>query len=539
MAMTRVVGPAKSLARALSRGRLLLTLEKDVLLTKVSVDSGGQVALETESWDEYWITLRGLGRTHLDELLGRLHSAWLKYIRNPFAMDLRRDYCLAYFRLLIQVLTHQNAETSEPWAHALQAVLGFECFTVSSGDLGRRAVAAGTSTTRNPCYLLSKLKMPNALDDPQLLPLITVPDHHSPELFYHYRQYGLSLDSPISLLLYPACSQANRSDSFRVINWLTGGISDFVDPRARERSLRISESILGPILLFHTPADPATICVEIIDVGAGSGILSASLCRHLVSLGETAGFEPKFRIWFVDLEPSDPARFFREGKLRGLVDSLNFVGDDYRRWLRKHPIPSGTDGIRFAILSKLLNNVSKFSIRPLTDRETRLVLVRARLSSNSTDCRPNICLARENDGVETLAVSSSRIELQDGRSFVQPSLSDFYRGLSRIGTNAKGRTLGHEGSLYAPIRRFDPDSLVTLDGASVISRLLQHCGYLIIEDSDVRPIDLSDHIQRFSLKSVAALDMTKSLGLRGNHAYVLWNSDTPGSAPPLSGERIE
>ena len=268
--------------------------------------------------------------------------------------------------------------TFEAWTRALQAVLGFECFLVTSPDANGKAAAAGTTTIRNPSYLLSKLKLPNALDDPQFLPLIGVANALRPELFYHYRQYRLSLGSPISLLLYPACSLEDRSQSFRIINWLSGGISDFVDPRTHERSLRLCEGILRPILLDHEVSASPEIPIEIMDIGAGSGSLTASLCRHLVSLGESEGFEPKFRLWFVGLEPTDPARFFHDARLRPLVDSLTFVGEDYRRGHAKHYGPPNEASIRVALVSKLLNNLSYFSIRPLRDEEASAVFLRAR-----------------------------------------------------------------------------------------------------------------------------------------------------------------
>ena len=183
---------------------LLTTLETEALLTTVKVDSGGHLALETEDWDEYWKPLQDMRNVGLIEALSGLRSSWSTYIRNHFRKDFRREFCFRYFRLLDQMLYDQEVvRTSEAWTHALQAVLGFECFIVTSPDLDGRAVAAGTTTIRNPCYLLSKLKMPTALDDPQFLPMITSTNTTHPELFYHYRQYSLSLDSRLSLFLYP------------------------------------------------------------------------------------------------------------------------------------------------------------------------------------------------------------------------------------------------------------------------------------------------------------------------------------------------
>ena len=407
-------------------------------------------------------------------------------------------------------------------------LLGFECFSVETSEASARAVAAGTSTLRNPCYLLSKLRMPNALDDPQFLPLVTVPDCESTELFYHYRQFRLSLDSDMSLLLYPACSLERRSESFRTLNSLTGGISYFVDPRTHERALRLSDCVVRPILVSRGFPHSGETSLEIIDIGAGSGGLTASLCRHLTAFGESARFEPKFKLWFVDLDPADPARFFENSKLRDLFDSATYVGDDYRRWLVVGRMPPPTDGIRIGIASKLFNNLSRFSVRPLAQDE---------IMGTSANYQPSLCLLPPNADTGALIISNSRVQLRDGRTFLQQSLSEFYRGLACLDSDRK-RLQVKEAGLFAPIRSFSPESLVTVEGDSVISMLLGACPYLIIVDSDLRPDDLVEHLSQFSLSSVGALDMSKPLALRGNYAYVLWREDRVLSAPPLIAERV-
>ena len=67
--------------------------------------------------------------------------------------------------------------------------------------------------------------MPDVLDDPQFLPIITVAGTEKAELFYHYRQYTLSTDSPMALLFYPVVSTEKRAVSFKLLNSLVGGIS--------------------------------------------------------------------------------------------------------------------------------------------------------------------------------------------------------------------------------------------------------------------------------------------------------------------------
>ena len=141
----------------------------------------------------------------------------------------------------------------------MPTALGFECFGVTSSIFDSEVLGAGTCTMRNPCYLLAKLKMPDVLDDPQFLPIITVTGAKKPELFYHYRQYTLSLDLPASLMLYPAVSEDKRSASFRIINSLAGGVSYRVDPRTRERARRLYQKIIRPILETDNLTDSGVV----------------------------------------------------------------------------------------------------------------------------------------------------------------------------------------------------------------------------------------------------------------------------------------
>ena len=57
--------------------------------------------------------------------------------------------------------------TFQRWPPALQAILGFECFLITSPDADGKAAAAGTTTIRNPRYLLSKKKLTISLQLPR------------------------------------------------------------------------------------------------------------------------------------------------------------------------------------------------------------------------------------------------------------------------------------------------------------------------------------------------------------------------------------
>jgi hypothetical protein len=242
--------------------------------------------------------------------------------------------------------------------------------------------------------------------------IITVADSNRPELFYHYRQYTLSPDSPISLLLYPAVSIEKRAASFRLLNSLVGGVSYGIDPRTHERAYRLYHGIIHPIIETINGIEAKLTSLEFVDVGAGSESLTAAIRHQFLNIGS----KPRFRFWFVDLEPSDPTRFFYAKKLRASVDCPTFLGDDYRSWLsRPQPIPP-VNGLRIALVSKLFNNLSGFSICRLSKEESLPLLNRMLVASDLEAHRPSICLAPGGSGVKSLAISNTRVPLREGRT---------------------------------------------------------------------------------------------------------------------------
>ncbi len=525
----------RNLLRVLGRGRLLSLLETPVLLTRLDVAPDGRFVPETRDWATFWAPVHQLANGQVNDALEALHAAWREYIRSRFDRSLQREYCFRYFSVLDLVLSAgRHEQHSSSWQSALRVVVNFECFGLRAPALGEEILAAGIATLRNPCYLLAKLKWPDALDDTQFLPLIAVCDDGSPGVFYHYRQYGLAKDSPISLLLYLAASPAHRSSSFSLVDSLVGGISPGLDPRIGQRARRLWERILRPII-EATYADPSgPIGLEFVDVGAGSGALTSALCRKLLAWGAVAGFSPRFRLWFVDLRLADPARFFRSRDLKNSVDGLMFLGDDYRGWLaRPRPLP-GSSGLRVALVSKLLNNLSRFSVCSLRTDALPPPVVGSVFFKEGKHL-PSYCLSPEGPGPEALMVSSSRVALPEGRTFAQASLSNFYRAV-QLALAADGSSGGLDRGVCLPLRAFNPECLVASDGASVVGRLLEHCDYLIVEDADLRPEELVEHLRTFSLQELTACDMTKALGLMGNHAYVLWSKRS--RKPQLGGKRL-
>lgn len=523
------------LLRLRGRGRLLALFEAPSLFTRLDIAADGRFVPETCDWATFWAPVYQLADRQIDGALDALHAAWQDYVRSRFDPLLQREYCFRYFSLLELLLSALDGfRASTSWRQAIRIAVGFECFGLGSPSLGKQTLAAGTTTLRNPCYLLSKLKWPDALDDTQFLPLIAAGSDGSAGLFYHYRQYRLARDSPLSLLLYLAASPALRSASFSLVDSLTAEVVSSREPRIAERARRLWDRVLKPIIRATYPDPSGPVGLEFVDIGAGSGALTAALCRKILAWGSATGVSPRFRLWFVDLSLADPARFFRACDMRSSIDSLMFLGDDYRGWLaRTRPLPNAS-GLRIAFASKLFNNLSRFSVCPVrTDvLPSRIV---GSLSFAEGQHLPAHCLAPDGLGPAALLVSNARVALPDGRTLAQASLSAYYWAL-RVAATSGGEKQLLKDAVYLPFRAFDPECLVSSDGASVLALLMDHCDYLIVEDADLKPKGVVEHLKGFSLHRLAACDMTKAMGLTGNYAYVVWPRDR--TEPQLGGERL-
>jgi hypothetical protein len=514
---------------------LRATFEAPALITRLDLSWGGILVPQTRSWADYWRPVNWLGDSRIDRALRQLGDAWQKYIASSFDPSLVREYCFRYFLLLDAVLSAPDKVVASPlWHRALQAVLGFECFTINEGTFGSESGAAGTTTLRNPCYLLAKLKWPDAPDDTRFLPLVLAGDGGTNHLFCHYRRYRMSEDAPMSLLVYPAIDPACRPRSFRLVAALASALGSVGDPFAETRAERLWRNVLRPILEGIHAGASTRVPVELVDIGAGSGALTAALCRELVAWTQAAGLSPRLRLWLVDVARPAAMSVFRTPPLGQFVEGLIIISRDYRTWLGSpRPLPAAS-GPRVALASKIFDVSSRFSVDNFrTDVLSSVVEVPRALEVER--CMPEQCLAPSGAGPDALQMSSSRVLVPEGHLFPLASLSKYFQGLRLVAQSDAGDHV-KEGGLWLPVRSLSPESLDATDGASVIGRLLEQCDYLIVEDADLRPVDLIDHLRAFSLGGIAAHDMTRAMGLTGNYAYVLWPKGR--REPLLEGERI-
>ncbi|HZT08408.1 MAG TPA: hypothetical protein VFC51_15385 [Chloroflexota bacterium] len=130
-------------------------------------------------------------------------------------------------------------------------------------------------------------------------------------------------------------------------------------------------------------------------------------------------------------------------------------------------------------------------------------------------------------------VSPLRFQVADGHVFAQPALSDYFAALA---STSEGQAPGLEGSVSLPVRVFDPATLVTTRGTSVLGEMMHRVDYLVIEDADLRPRALLAHLRRFDVSDIVVFAMTSTMRLTGNYAYVpLRRGDL---LPRLEGDRL-
>lgn len=513
--------------RDFNRGLLLKTLESEQVIRRLSVDHGGRLTLQCEDWESFWLPVARMGEFCAQ--LGSLRNAWSAYIRGAFARELQRDYCFRYFSLLDTLLAQVLRQPADASAMvALHCTLGFESFGICASG-GEHPAAAATCTLRNPTYLLTKLRMPRVPDSAEHLPLVSPHSAEAGDLFYHYRQHRLSRDSDNAVLSYLAVRQNLRPRSFDIVARFEQALSDGTDPFAVERAARLGRSGVLDYLRnwWVTLGTGNALPIDLVDLGAGSGLVAAKLCDEIAKDALRTGYSPRFSIRFVDLSMSRPARFFSSPKLAEQLDSIQAVAMDYRDWLGDGCALPDYAGVRLVLISRFFNNLSDFAIHRFDPPAEQSPETRE-LSGRAEECAPARCLSPAGPGPKDLVASNARVWSDAGRTFNQASLSAYFRGL-RLATGQIGPTDpgAQKEGVYLAVRTFRPECLHTRDGKSILSELARQSELVVVQDADMRPSDLRSHFRSESSADLAAFDTTRLAGLRGHFSYLIGKRSDP------------
>lgn len=526
--------------RVFVRGTLLDAIEKRILLTSVEIGRNGEISCHTEEWPTYWRAVTKLKSRPISNALAGLRSTWGSYIESGFQHELQREYCFRYHFLLDKITAFRRKTSQASPREAIQRCLAFECFGVRMGKNSNESLVAGTSSVRNPNYLLAKVRYPNALDDVRYLPLVTAGTGGAFPLFYHYRQHRLSPDSEASVLLYLPSDLDARAEGFRCVSQFESLLAEGKDARVDERAARLADKIIVPFLDARNDHDNCTApTLELLDMGAGSGALAAAICKRTHLHFHRAGANLGLKARLVDLVLPQSRCFWSNKALSNSTGFVYAASADTQGWISEHVRLLREGDVRIGLASQLFNNQSEFQIRPFRDASILPGGAGLKPSTRWRDCLPVRCLGAGQTGPRDLTISTAPLRLAEGRTFRQTSLSRYFQGL-QLATETQGalvRGTASQEPVFGYFRRFRPECLAAPDGTSILRRLLAVCSLVLVFDADLRPDDLRAHLESTGLETIEAVDMTRMLRLKGNYCYALVKAKEPGAAS-LTGERL-
>ncbi len=539
--LTPVTRPC-GLHREYIKGEIKKILLSEDILVKVLVDWYGHPTFIKQDWGQYWASVTPLLPPVGLSILENLRKARRQYILERYSHQAMIDYCFHYFCLLEEVLStlkHICSETAK--SALLRKVLGFENFAIRWAD-GSSGLACGTSTIKNPCYLLAKIKRPHACDDPKFLAIITSPDisdSNEIHLFYHYRQYKIDDEFGISLLLYPAVAFSQRANSFTLIESLAPGFSGGSDPRCKKHSQILADLAISPFLskLFFKAGANFDQEISFVDIGSGNGALVSNIWRQIIKTQPYIAQNCKLACSMIGLRVQDPLRHFNKGSLRGTISYLDYFQTDYLRWVQQQKLTRGNYKFDVALICRLLDNLSEFKlnlsnnwriIRKLGEEELdRTAWLNRRFE-------PHNCLNPDNLSTKSIFLKNSNISLKIGKSFRHLSLSNYYKGLQLLHSRDSLND-GDANAIYLPIRQFSPSCLQLPDGNSILEKLCNLAKLVVIEDVDLTKKDLIQHLIEHDLENIAASHVNRHNRINSAQIFCLCNTEFEEFLP---GKRI-
>jgi len=505
-------------------GRLSIveTARSKDILVEVVVDRDGYLDTRAVDWETYWqphvTDLSKVGQQELAEL----RQARTAYFASGLESSSAGPYCYWYFRLLRSAL---RGSIGQPGPLFLQALVGLEVFGVR-GFWDKGPLAVGAINVRHPVCLLGRLRWPRGQQDPKFLPLVCLPPgvdgrRWPARLFYHYRQVSLDADAGAALLVYPSVPLDERVASFGPIEWLTVALRSKPDPWSRRRAQQIADCAIGPFLASHQPGLARSPEGELAfaDIGGGSGVLVSHLCQRLLQKWAHAVAGRPFAWTFVDLCVRDPARHTASRQLRRAMSFAEYVQADYRSWALREASEATAPKWHVALLCRLLNNLSAFSIEWTADRSEKRALAgdRTHLPAGSdAPWHPVECLRPDAMQSSRLIISTGQVALRGGRSMRQLSLTDYFEALHRL-TGDGGQAVDGGSAVFFPVRRFSPEALVLADGSSLFERLCAIADLVVVEDVDLAPPVLVQHLEHHRLEGLAASDATDGRRTHSGH----------------------
>ncbi len=486
------VDPLPGTMQSLIKSDLAKAFVSANIITAIEIDSYGRIEIKAQTWDEYW-DIRG--NIPAADSFTHFEKARNEYFQSGFKSDYIREYCFSFFTLLVKWLNHRKESKSK---ELLSKLLSLENFVIRWHNK-EPGMAAGTTSHRNPAYLLSRLGKTTFNEDPKYLPLIMLSCSSDNNLFYHYRQYRISNEPNFSIFTYPAASLNNRGKSFALIESFTRGFSRKSDPRSKQRAQLLAETAIHPFLKFSLAKDNDKKEVNIVDIGSGSGIMLKHLWEHILSKDSDAKENWYLNGSLIGLRVHNPARHFSKGPIRKNMAYLDYQQIDYVDWINKQ-----TELLKFDVIlmCRLLNNISQFDIEHSDDEGMLWFISGQQYSPDiivSKKYNPVHCLTPEKYCPGNLIHTNGRTRLSENSSAYRVlSLTDYYKAIAFC----LGRDINDELFFY-PVRKFNENSLLNYTGQSIIGKLSSISKLTVIEDIDLTANYLFTHIKNFKLDIAA------------------------------------
>jgi len=456
-----------------------------------------RLGLESLTWREYWSPCRAFFEVDLRlvQRLNRLKKAWYHILQHPSDRLCQMTYCWRYFGLLHHSMRIAKEEPDRPDPlEALETILGFEAFPLRVSP--EPGIAACTIASRNPLFVLGQLAADPTVPTPRHIPLLR--PRGQEDLFYHYRQLQISGTPAQRILVCPAVEMPRRARSFIPIDRLNRLLSERPDPYWRPRARLLAKRIFKPLLEArqHNGTSHEAL-LSVLDLGAGTGHLLAKSWTYLSRIQDSL---PLASFHYVDANPPAFGRSFGLSRGQAGVTHVEWSTADYRAladndvWLEKN------GPFDWVLACRILDNFSNFMIENIGAAED--------VAEVSLDCLPHRCLAphAQPEGIRRLQVSTVRRQYNGGIIYPQYSLRDYFNGLLALQNGSI--EVANDHTWYLPVRRFNPASLITPSGRSLVGQLMKVSRALIVEDVDAQPEHLIQHKAEFGLPGTAAVFCT-------------------------------
>jgi len=214
-----------------------------------------------------------------------------------------------------------------------------------------------------------------------------------------------------------------------------------------------------------------------------------------------------------------------------------YVEADYRPWVVREARESAAPKWHVALLCRLLNNLSAFSVEWTTDRSEKRILAGGRSylpAAPDAPWHPAECLRPDAMRPSYLITSVAQVAIRGGRSMRQLSLTDYFEALHRL-TSDGGQAVDGGSAVFFPVRRFNTEALELEDGSSLFEHLCAIADLVVVEDVDLAPPLLVRHLQHHRLAGLAASDATDGRRMRSACLLCVTRRDL---SPFLPGRRL-